>query len=283
MAEEAAHGAEAAAQTPTEYISHHLEFLTYGRHPAGHWGFAHSGEEAKAMGFMAINLDTMGWSIFLGALFLVAFRLSARSATAGVPKGFQNFVELLVEWVDGTVKDSFHGRNPYIGPIALTIFCWVTLMNTMDLIPVDWLPWVAQQVGDEHTFFKVVPSTDVNITFGMSLSVFVMMIYYSIKVKGIGTYVKEFTHHPFGKWLIPVNIILELPGYLARPVSLSLRLYGNFFAGEIIFLIIAAMLGLYQLPLHLPWAIFHLLIVLIQAYLFMMLTIVYLSQAHEDH
>lgn len=276
--------AEETTQTANEYINHHLQFLTYGKHPDGSWGLAHSPEEAAEMGFMAVNLDTLGWSVVLGVLFLGAFRIAAKRVTVGVPGGFQNFIEWLIEWIEGTVKDTFHGSNPYIGPIGLTIFCWVVLMNTMDLIPVDWLPLIAQRVsGDAHTFFKVVPSTDINITFGMSFSVFFMMIYYSIKVKGVGGYAREFLCHPFGKWLFPINLILELPGYLARPISLSLRLYGNFFAGEMIFLIIASMLGYWQLPLHFPWAVFHLLIVLIQAYLFMMLTIVYLSQAHEDH
>ena len=156
-------------------------------------------------------------------------------------------------------------------------------MNLMDLVPVDWIPLGAQAIAnDSHLFFKAVPTTDINITLGFALSVFILIIYYSVKVKGLGGFLGEFAFHPFGKWAMPLNIILELPGFLAKPVSLALRLYGNLFAGEVIFLVIG-LLGFYQLPLYLPWAIFHILIIVLQAYLFMILTIVYINQAHNTH
>jgi F-type H+-transporting ATPase subunit a len=277
---------EVLYETATDYVSHHLGFLTYGKNAEGHWGFAHSVEEAKEMGFWSINVDSMLWSVILGFVFIGLFRYVIRNATTGAPKAksLQNVVEALVEFVDGSVKSAFHAKNPLIAPMALTIFCWIFLMNLMDLIPVDWLPLAAQTIaGDSHMYFKVVPTTDINITLGFSLSVFALMIYYSIKIKGAGGFLKEFTMHPFPKWyLAPLNVVLELPGFLAKPFSLALRLYGNFFAGEVIFLVIA-LVGYWQLPLHFGWAVFHILVVTLQAYLFMMLTIVYLNQAHSDH
>ena len=273
-------------ESSNEYISHHLGFLTFGRNHEGHLGFAHSPQEAKEMGFWAINVDSMLWSLLLGFLFIGLFRYVIKNATAEAPKAksLQNVVEMLIEFVDGSVKSAFHAKNPLIAPLALTIFCWIFLMNMMDLIPVDWLPLFAQTVaGDPHLYFKVVPTTDINITLGFSLSVFVLIIYYSFKIKGPMGFLKEFTMHPFPKWyLAPLNVMLEVPGFLAKPVSLAMRLYGNFFAGETIFLIIA-LLGYWQLPLYFGWALFHILVVTLQAYLFMMLTIVYLNQAHTDH
>ncbi|MEX0619626.1 MAG: F0F1 ATP synthase subunit A [Pseudohongiellaceae bacterium] len=276
---------EVVYETATDYVSHHLGFLTFGKHPDGTWGFAHSAEEASAMGFWtSIHVDTMMWSFLLGVMFLGLFYFVSRRATHGVPGGLQNFIEWIIEFVDNSVKAAFFARNPLVAPMALTIFCWIFLMNLMDLIPVDWLPLTAQiMAGDPHMYYKVVPSTDINITLGLSLSVFILMIYYSFKVKGPMGYLKEFTMHPFPKWyLIPANIVLEVPGYFAKPVSLALRLYGNFFAAETIFLVIA-LLGFWQLPLHFGWAVFHILVVPLQAYLFMMLSIVYLNQAHTDH
>ena len=285
---EAAHVAEGGAvyETATDYVSHHLGFLTFGKTHDGHWGFAHSVQEASEMGFWAINVDSMMWSLILGVLFVGLFRFVIRKATVEAPnaKSLQNVVEMLVEFVDGSVKSAFYAKNPLIAPLALTTFCWIFLMNLMDLIPVDILPLAAQTIaGDRHMFFKVVPTTDINITLGFSLSVFVLMIYYSFKIKGIKGFLSEFTLQPFNKWyLAPLNIVLELPGFLAKPASLALRLYGNFFAGETIFLVIA-LVGYWQLPLHFGWAVFHILVVTLQAYLFMMLTIVYLNQAHTDH
>ncbi|HEY0962390.1 MAG TPA: F0F1 ATP synthase subunit A [Pseudomonadales bacterium] len=290
MAEQAAHAEEGAAQYATggEYINHHLGLLTFGKHPegyehAGEWGFAHSQEEAADMGFWSINVDTMGMSLVTGLIFLVLFKAVSQRMTTGVPGGLQNMVEILVEFVQNSVKSTFYAKNDFIAPVALTIFCWVFLMNLLDLVPVDIIPLAAQTVaGDSHLFFKAVPTTDVNITLGLSLSVFLMILYYSVKVKGLGGFVGELAFQPFGKWAMPLNLVMELPAFLAKPISLALRLFGNLFAGEVIFLIIA-LLGYWQAFLHIPWAIFHLLVVPLQAYLFMVLTIVYLNQAHQHH
>lgn len=269
-------------QTSAEYIRHHLTNLTFGQYADGGWGFAHSAEQAREMGFWAVNVDTLGWSIALGLLFLFLFRLGARKATSGVPGGWQNFVEIMIQWVDDTVKESFHGKNDLIAPMALTLFVWIFLMNFMDLIPVDWFPWLFARMGISH--MKIVPSTDPNITFGMSLSVFVLIIYYSIKVKGLGGFIGELTLHPFGKWVVPFNLLLEGIGLLVKPVSLSLRLFGNLYAGELVFILIAGLLPFWaQWPLAVPWAILHVLVILIQAFVFMMLSIVYLSMANEEH
>jgi F-type H+-transporting ATPase subunit a len=264
--------------TSSEYIQHHLTNLVYGRHADGHWGFAHSAGEIKEMGFWAIHVDSMLWAIVTGALFLFLFYRVARNVTSGVPGGLQNAVEYLVEMIDNSVKESFYGKNDMIAPLGLTLFIWVLLMNTMDLFPVDWIPEIAKRVGVDH--MKVVPTTDPNVTLGMSLTVFVMMIYYSVKVKGFGHFLGELAFHPFGKWMVPFNLILELPSLFAKPLSLGLRLFGNLYAGELIFILIA-LLGWYQLPLHFGWAVFHILVITLQAYIFMMLTIVYLNQAHD--
>ena len=282
-----------AAEQPTtanEYILHHLTFL--------------SNKEPKGIvDFSVIHLDTVFFSAVLAILFGGAFYFAARTAKAGVPGKFQNFVELLVETVDEQVKDTFHGTNKLLAPLALTIFCWVFLFNAMDLLPVDLLPWAAHHAGIEH--LKVVPSTDLNTTFAMSLTVFVLIIYYSIKVKGLGGFLAELTMQPFSAknpvlkvLLIPVNLLLEIVPFLARPISLSLRLYGNLFAGEMIFLLLAALtlhgaqqlssaggwaLLVAQFALAFAWAVFHLLVITLQAFIFMVLTIVYLSMALEIH
>jgi F-type H+-transporting ATPase subunit a len=289
----------------TGYIQHHLTNLTYGQTEHG-WGFAHNAQEAAEMGFMSVNVDSLGWSIALALVFAFLFRLGAKRATSGVPTGMQNFIEMMVEFVDGTVKDSFHGRNPWIAPMALTIFVWVFFMNLMDLVPVDVLPviaglingesWAVISSGHSHTYMKVVPSTDPNITLGMALAIFGMIIYYSIKVKGIGGFVGELTLQPFSAKnpiiqaiFVPINLALELVGLLAKPFSLGLRLFGNMYAGEMIFILIAMMygggliLGAFGGVLQLGWAIFHILIITLQAFIFMVLTVVYLSMAHEDH
>jgi len=280
--------------TSTEYIQHHLQNMTFGLHPENGWSMAHSAADAKAMGFWAIHVDTMLWSIGLGVLFLYLFRLVAKRASTGVPTGLQNFVEMMVEFVDGSVRETFHGKSRLIAPLSLTIFCWIFLMNIMDLVPVDFLPMLAQKVGawfgadQAHVYFKVVPTTDVNATLGMSLSVFALIIFYSIRSKGLSGFIAELTLHPFNTpnklaqiLLIPVNFLLEIVTLLAKPVSLALRLFGNLYAGELIFILIA-MVGLWQLPLHFPWAVFHILIITLQAFIFMMLTIVYLSMATEE-
>jgi F-type H+-transporting ATPase subunit a len=277
----------AEAHTSTEYIKHHLQNLTYGQLPDGSWGVAHSAEQAKEMGFWAINLDTMGFSIGLGILFLFLFSRVAKVATSGVPAGLQNFVEWIVEFVDSSVKGSFSARNAMVAPLALTIFMWVFLMNLMDLLPIDWLPGLASAVG--LPYLKVVPTTDPNATFGMAIAVFLLVIYYSIKMKGIGGFAAELTLQPFGKWGMPANLLLEGVNLIAKPVSLALRLFGNMYAGEMIFILIAIMfsggfvLSLTGGVLQWAWAVFHILIITLQAFIFMTLTIVYLDMAHQEH
>lgn len=277
----------AEALTSSEYIKHHLQNLTFGKLPDGSYGLAHSAAEAKAMGFWAINVDTMAFSLGLGVLFLFLFARVARKATTGVPSGFQNFVEWVVEFIDTSVRGSFSGHNPVVAPLALTIFIWIFLMNLMDLLPIDYLPQVAHAAG--LPFMKVVPTTDPNATFGMSIAVFFLIIYYSIKMKGAGGFLGELTLQPFGKWGLPANLFLEGVNLLARPVSLALRLFGNMYAGEMIFILIALLfaqsflLGAVGGVLHWVWAVFHILVITLQAFIFMTLTIVYLDMAHAEH
>jgi len=337
--------------TTGEYIGHHLQNLTFGQHADGTWGIAHSAAEATAMGFWAFNVDTMFWALVLGLGFYMMFRNVAKKANSGVPTRFQAFVEIIVEFVDTSVRESFHGTSKFIAPLALTLFVWIFFMNFMDLIPVDWLPWVATQVGVPYQ--KVVPTTDINATMSMALTVFVLILFFSIKVKGVGGFIAELTGQPFaskgpvGKamFFIP-NLLLETVALLAKPVSLGLRLFGNMYAGELIFILIAVVFtagsgiiagglssvfgehipawfwilatasvfatlwlnmkgvidnkktlwllmiemllvgGLAFLGgqlMHFIWAAFHLIIVTLQAFIFMMLTIVYLSMAHEHH
>jgi len=269
--------------TSSEYIKHHLTNLTFGRHPDGTWGLAHNADEAKEMGFWAFNIDTLGFSVVLGIFFLFLFHRAAKAATSGVPGRLQNFVEWLVEFVEDNVRSSFSGKNALVAPLALTIFVWVFLMNLMDLIPVDWLPWAAGLMGVH--FLKVVPSTDPNATMGMALSVFALVLYYSFKIKGPGGFFAELAFHPFPKYLMPINLLLEGVSLLAKPISLGLRLFGNMYAGEMIFILIAILPWYIQWTLSVPWAIFHILIVTLQAFIFMVLTIVYLDMAHakDDH
>jgi F-type H+-transporting ATPase subunit a len=273
--------------TTSEYIKHHLTNLTFGRLPDGSWGLAHDSEEAAQMGFWAIHVDTMFFSLLLGALFLYLFRKVALSATPGVPGGGQNFVEWIVDFVEDNVRGSFSGKNPLVAPLALTIFVWVFLMNLMDLIPVDLVPHIAGLLGVHY--LKIVPTTDPNATFGMSLMVFFLVLYYSIKVKGVGGFVGELTLQPFGKLGMPANLLLEGINLLSKPVSLSLRLFGNLYACEMIFILIALMYGgglvlsVAGGALQFVWAVFHILIITLQAFIFMVLTIVYLDMAHQEH
>ena len=281
--------------TATEYITHHIQNMAYGQLPAGYeradgsllneaqWTLAHSAQEAKDMGFWAFHLDTMGWSVFLGSLFCFCFYRAAKNASRGVPGKWYGFLEMIVELVDKSVKESFHAKSKLVAPLALTIFCWVFLMNLMDLVPVDLLPWLAQRIsGDPHLYFKVVPTTDPNATFAMSTMVFILIIFYSIKSKGVGGFIGELAFQPFGKWMLPFNLILEGVALIAKPISLALRLFGNLYAGELIFILIA-LLGWWQLPAHFIWAVFHVLVIILQAFIFMMLSIVYLSMATERH
>jgi F-type H+-transporting ATPase subunit a len=278
----------------SEYIKHHLQNLTYGRLPDGSWGLAQTPEQAKEMGFWALHLDTLGFSFGLGILFLFFFYLAARRASTGIPAGLQNFVEWIVEFIDGAVRGSFTGRNPMVAPLALTIFIWVFLMNFMDLLAIDHAPQLAHAAG--LPFLKVVPTTDPNATFGMAFGVFALILYYSIKIKGIGGFLGELTMQPFQAQslalkivFIPVNLFLELVNLIAKPISLALRLFGNMYAGEMIFILIAVMYGAGLVfgtsagVLQLGWAIFHILIITLQAFIFMTLTIVYLDMAHQAH
>ena len=282
MAAETGHG----ELTTSGYIEHHLQNLQVCKDEAGAWIWNHCAGNP-----MAINVDSMFWSIFLGLTFSYLFWRVAKKSSTGKPTKWQAFVEIVVEIVDGSVKDTFHGKSRLIAPLALTVFVWVFLMNLMDLIPVDWIPSTAAAVG--IPYMKVVPTTDVNVTFGMSIAVFFLIIFYTIKNKGVGGFVAELTLHPIAPsfkgpaiiaapLIIAFNFILESVALLAKPLSLSLRLFGNMFAGELIFILIA-ILGVWQLPLHFGWAVFHILIVTLQAFIFMMLTIVYLSLASESH
>lgn len=275
------------AHTAADYIRHHLQNLAFGQLPDGTWGLARSAEEAQAMGFWALHLDTLGVSIVLGVLFLYLFRKAAVNATAGVPGGWQNFVEWVVEFIDSSVRGSFSGgRNLLIAPLALTIFIWIFLLNLMDLVPIDWIPGLMSALG--LPYFKLVPTTDPNATFGMSIAVFLLVLYYSFKIKGAGGFAAELALHPFGKWGMPANLFLEVINLIAKPVSLALRLFGNLYAGEMIFILIALLFsagigwGVMAGFLQLGWAIFHILIITLQAFIFMTLTIVYLDMAHQQ-
>ena len=279
--EEEAHG---AYETAGDYIGHHLTNLSVCRdHGEIVWNHCEGI-------FWALNVDSMFFSVVLGMLFCGLFWMVARKASTGKPGKLQTAIELIVGFVDGAVKDAFHGNNKLIAPLSLTIFVWVFMMNFMDLIPVDWLPWIASEYLHIE-YLKVVPTTDVNVTFAMSISVFILTIFYSVKVKGAIGFSKEFTMHPIAPptkgiaiigapLVIAFNLILEIVSFVARPISLSLRLFGNMYAGELIFILIA-LIGFWQLPLHFGWAVFHILVVTLQAFIFMMLTIVYLSQAHD--
>jgi F-type H+-transporting ATPase subunit a len=259
-----AHGALTPSDNPVMYIQHHLANWKVGQ------------------GFWTWHLDTILFGAITALILMYIGRRVAKSLSADAPTGLQSFLEMIVEFVDGQVKESFHGASPLIAPLALTIFMWVFLMNAMDLLPVDLLAFVGGLAGVElHA--KVVPTTDLNTTFAMAISVFLLIIYYSIKVKGFLGFGKEFLYVPFGKYLMPVNIVMKIVEEVAKPVSLGMRLFGNMYAGELIFLLIALLPFWVQPLLSAPWAIFHILIITLQAFIFMILTIVYLSLAHEEH
>ncbi len=268
--------------TAANYIQHHLQNLTFGHHPENGWSLAHGAEEAREMGFWAIHLDTMGWSIAMGVLFIWLFRKAGKMATTGVPGPLQNVVEMIIEFVELTVRGAFHGRNPVIAPLALTLFVWIFLMNLLKLVPVDYAPELFARLGIEY--MKLVPTTDPNATLGMAIGVFGLIIYYSLKVKGVGGFAKELSLTPFNHWsLIPFNLVMEVIGLLVKPLSLGLRLFGNMFAGEVIFILIALLPFWVMWTLNVPWAIFHILVITLQAFIFTVLSVVYLSQAHEHH
>lgn len=299
---------EQAAMTSSDYIQHHLTNLTWGKLPAGVrdnadaiWTMAQSSDEAKAMGFMAINVDTMVWSVLLGLVFFLMFRLVARRPADGAPSGYQNFIEIVVEFVQGYVKSLFPHVNKMVAPMALTIFVWILFMNLMDDIAVDLIPWLAQLFGQyvlgmdpHHVFMRIVPTADPNVDMGMALFVFILMLFYGVKQKGVGGYVSELTLHPFSHKnifiqaiFIPINFVLETVSLVAKPVSLGLRLFGNMYAGEVIFILIALMYGSSVVLsgfgglLQIVWALFHILIIVLQAFIFMVLTIVYMAMAYD--
>ncbi len=253
-----------ATDNPVTYIQHHLANLSAGE------------------GFWTWHLDTLFFGGLLAALIMFVSWKIGRSLDAEKPSGMQNLLEAILEFVDSQVKSIFHGRDRLVGPLGLTIFVWVFLMNAMDLLPVDLLPKLASYVGIHY--LKVVPTTDLGTTFALALSVFGLIIIYNIRSKGVIGYIKMFLFHPFGKWLIPVNIVMTTIEEIAKPVSLGLRLFGNMFAGELIFLLIALLPWWVQWPLGGGWAIFHILVITLQAFIFMLLTIVYLSMASQnDH
>ena len=277
--EMAAGAAEHAAPTASEYIVHHL----------GHLSTRH---QEKIVDFSIINMDTLFWSVAMGILGSLIMYIAARRATPGVPGRLQAFVEMVVEMVDDQAKSIVHGDRSFIAPLALTIFVWVFLMNSLDFLPVDLFSSLFSLLGIEHLLphHRVVPTADLNGTMGIALGVLVLMLYYNVKIKGIGGFIHELFAAPFGIWLAPFNLLLNLIEFTAKTMSLAMRLFGNMYAGELLFLLIA-LLGstatAFGFVGHVVagsvWAIFHILIVLLQAFIFMMLTLVYLGQAHESH
>ena len=268
--------ASSSEVVPSEYIQHHLTFFTK---PLGDAG-----------GFWSVNIDSLAVSILLGLIGVGFIWWVVRGATAGVPTKRQAFVELVIDFVDEQAKGIFHqgDRHAFVAPLALTVFIWVFLMNSMDFLPVDIIDrFVTGHISDHG--FRIVPTADVNTTFALAITVLALTIIFAIKVKGLGGWLHELTFSPFGGKLFPLNWMFNAIEYLSKPLSHSLRLYGNMYAGEIIFLLLwllaAAGIGWAGLAflLGLGWAIFHILIVALQAYVFMMLTIVYLAMAHEHH
>lgn len=254
-----------------DYIQHHLQNLQLNLKTM---------TIGPSSGFWTLNIDSLSVAIVLGVLFIVLFHSITKRAVVDHPGKWQNFVEMAVETVDKLVKDSFHGDNPLIGPLAITIFVWVFLMNFMDLIPVDLLPRIMALFGVEH--FRAVPTADAMMTFGLSVPVFILIIYYNFKIKGRKLFAEVFSR-PFGWYLFPINFVFRCLEEIVKPISLSLRLFGNLFAGELIFILVAIMPPWAQWLPGGVWAIFHILIITIQALIFMMLTVVYLSMAHETH
>ena len=278
--------AEESTGGQTEYIQHHLHHLQW-----------HVGDSK----FMTINIDSVFFLLLMSALFIGVFLYVSRRATAGVPGKLQCALEMLITGIDGLVRETFHGQSKFIAPLAVTIFCLVFLMNFMDMVPVDFLPWAAHSAG--INYLRVVPTADLYTTLGMALGVFLLIHYFGIKHKGVGLFVKEAFTAPFHAsgpvgtvLLAPANFLLRLIEEMVRPVSLSLRLFGNMYAGELIFILIAVMtlgsslsaLSTYaMMPMQFVagfiWTAFHVLVITLQAFIFMMLTVVYLSMAAEKH
>ncbi|MFA7349920.1 MAG: F0F1 ATP synthase subunit A [Methylotenera sp.] len=277
MATEHADNAQHAL-TPSGYIEHHLSFNAQPMTDSG--------------GFWTLHVDTFVMSVALGLLVMGLVWLVARKATSGVPTKGQAFVELVFGFIDDQVKNIFHGnRHSFIAPTALTVFLWVFAMNSMDFLPVDWVAGIVSFFGGEHAKWRAVPTSDINTTFALALSVWILMIFFSIKVKGLGGWVHELFCSPFGSkvWVWPANFLFNLIEYVSKPLSHSLRLFGNMYAGEVIFLLLGlwAATGvsgtIFGAILGAGWSIFHILIVALQAFIFMMLTVVYLAMAHESH
>jgi len=261
--------------TSGEYIAHHLHNLDFNLKTMS---FNANG------GFWTIHLDTMIVSWVLGLLFLGFFYLIARKCSSGVPTGLQNFVEAIIEWIDQISIDNFSKKSPLIAPLALTVFIWVFLMNFMDLVPIDLVPRIAEACGAKY--FRAVPTADAYTTFALSISVFILLVFYNIRYKGFFGVIKEILLQPFGLYLLPLNVFFHAMEAFVKPFSLSLRLFGNLFAGEMIFILIAALVPWYvQWMIGVPWALLHGLIISIQAFIFMLLTVVYLNMAvvlHEE-
>ena len=264
--------AEAGMLTPVGYIKHHLTNLQ--------WCPESSIVDGHCAGFWTVHLDTLIVSAILGLFIFSLMALAARKATSGVPSKTQSAIELVVDAINKQVKETFHGDSKLVTPVAITIFVWVFTMNAMDLVPVDFLPEAGKLVG--IGYLKVVPTTDPNHTFAMSITVLLLVYFMNLKVKGLGGFLHELLSAPFGIWMAPVNVFFRLIEDFSKTISLAMRLFGNMFAGEMVFILIA-LLGVYQAPLALPWAIFHILVITLQAFIFMMLTIVYLSMAAESH
>jgi F-type H+-transporting ATPase subunit a len=277
--------------TPTEYIAGHLQNLN-----------TLQAKQEAIVDFSVVNLDTVFWSLMMGLIVVGFLLMAARRATAGVPGRFQALVELLVEMAESQSKSIVHGDRSYIAPLAMFVFCWIILLNALDLVPVDWIHGVNGLLGifgNIHVpHHKLVPTTDLNGTLGLSMSVLVLMIFYSFKAKGAGGFVHELLSAPFGaKWyLAPFNLVLNIIEFIAKAVSLGMRLFGNMYAGELVFLLIALLGGIWHFGVDLSflgfvghviagsaWAIFHILVILLQAFIFMMLTLVYIGQAHSHH
>ncbi len=263
-----------------DYIVHHLTHLTN----TGH-------KQASIIDWTVFNMDTLFWSISMGALGVFLMILAARRATSGVPGRFQGAVEMLVEMVETQSKSIVHGDRRFIAPVALTVFVWVLFMNLLDLLPVDLLPKIAAEGFGLH-YQRVVPTADLNGSLGIALGVLLLCLYYNIKIKGIGGWVHELFTAPFGSHplLYPVNFAMQLIEFTAKTVSHGMRLFGNMYAGELVFMLIALLgstataLGfLGHVVAGSAWAIFHILIIVLQAFIFMMLTLVYIGQAHESH
>ncbi|MEG0225710.1 MAG: F0F1 ATP synthase subunit A [Comamonas sp.] len=285
--------ADAHAPTASEYIVHHLQHLQ-------------NIKQTSIVDFSVVNYDSVVVGLIVGALTLFVLWLAARKATAGVPGRFQAAVELLVEMVDNQAKANIHNAESrkFIAPLALTVFVWIFMMNAMDLLPVDLLPVLWQgATGDSHAYLRVVPTADLSTTLGLSSGVLLLCFWYSVKIKGAGGWAHELVTAPFGTSKNPifafilgiVNLLMQIIEYVAKTVSHGMRLFGNMYAGELVFMLIALMGGAAAMSLSgvlLPvghiiagsiWAIFHILIITLQAFIFMMLTLIYLGQAHESH